>query len=177
MDKTWPNQTRTNGIKNSKNHGNFPFTEYFHLVSVNINSRWIPPEWSVGIVWIVLFLLSSIGSFLVWLEYANRKAEITVAALLYIVTLMLIGLWSPLFFGRHNLVLALVDLCFLFIAALVTTILFFRISKFAGVLMLPYTVWLVLPIAINTYIVMYNQPKGENSEELQNTTTTEQVSP
>jgi len=50
--------------------------------------------------------------------------------------------WSPVFFGMHQVVPALAILGTLFVLALITTILFARIRTFAAVLLLPYLAWI-----------------------------------
>jgi len=39
---------------------------------------------------------------------------------------------------------------------LVTTILFYKINKIAGLLLIPYLLWLCVAISLNSYIVAYN---------------------
>ena len=50
--------------------------------------------------------------------------------------------WSPVFFGMHLVVPALIIIGVLFALALLTTILFARIRVGAAVLLLPYLAWI-----------------------------------
>jgi tryptophan-rich sensory protein len=50
--------------------------------------------------------------------------------------------WSPVFFGMHQVMAALIILAILFVLALITVILFGRIRIGAALLLLPYLAWI-----------------------------------
>ena len=127
----------------------------------------------MAIVWTTLYTLSGTASYLVWLQHANRKVDIFYAFVCYIFSLVLIGFWYPLFFGyRHLTTLAFIDSCLLAIVVLITTILFFRISKAAGFLMLPYSLYLFFSAYLNAHIVIYNGEYQHLFETINSTITT-----
>ena len=49
--------------------------------------------------------------------------------------------WSAIFFGAHRIGLALADISFLVLLVLITTLLFWRRDRIAGLLFLPYLGW------------------------------------
>ncbi len=113
-----------------------------------------PPSWVFGPVWTTLYVLMGVAAWLVWRHYPCRG---TLPALtLFFVQLALNVAWSPLFFGLHNPTAALVDLAALWVALVATTVLFFRVSIAAGVLLLPYLVWTTFAAYLNIAIVALN---------------------
>lgn len=107
----------------------------------------MPPDRLFGIVWPVLFVL--IGFVLSLVVVARRAKGREVAIAVFALQFILALIWSPLFFGLHQVSMALTLIVILFFAALVTTILFFRIRPVAGLLLLPYLAWLGFACALN----------------------------
>ncbi len=110
-----------------------------------------PPNWIFGPVWTTLFVLMGIALFLVWQKkYAQKKIGLAVG--LFFVQLLLNTLWSIIFFGKHNIGGAFIEIIFLWLAIVATTIAFFKISKPAGYLLLPYIAWVSFAGYLN-YII------------------------
>jgi len=99
-----------------------------------------PPGALIGSVWSVLYLLMGIAAFLVWRKGLDQPAVRT-ALIIFVIQLALNALWSIIFFGQHQLLLALVEIVLLWLAILLTIIKFFPISPLAGWLMIPYILW------------------------------------
>jgi len=115
-----------------------------------------PPDWLFGPVWTILYLLMAISLFLVWnkgLEHPKVKLAIG----LFLLQLALNAAWTPLFFGFHLIFLALIDIVLLFIAILVTLLLFKNISLSAGMLLLPYLLWVGYATILNGSICYLNK--------------------
>ncbi len=116
-----------------------------------------PPSWVFGPVWTLLYLLMGISVFLVW----ENKSEITAmdrkrGLILFFVQLVLNMLWSIFFFGLHNPTLALYDIVALWIAILATMVSFYKISRTAMYLLLPYILWVSFAVYLNYSIVALN---------------------
>lgn len=111
-------------------------TWYAGIIKPDIN----PPAWVFAPVWTTLFALMGIAAFLVW-KHGLKRREVKIALTLFIVQLVLNMLWSVIFFGFHNPGGAFVELIFLWIAILVTIIIFAKISKPAAWLLVPYILW------------------------------------
>jgi len=114
-----------------------------------------PPEWFFAPVWVILYILMGISAFIVWQSSLARK-KIRIALSAFIIQLVLNAIWSPLFFGLHCLWGAFIDIILMWFAILATIIFFFRISKRAGCLLLPYIVWVTFAIVLNFYILILN---------------------
>ncbi|MEK7159830.1 MAG: TspO/MBR family protein [Patescibacteria group bacterium] len=99
-----------------------------------------PPSWIFGPVWTTLYLLMGIAAFIVWKKGLNRK-EVKVALAIFLVQLILNSFWSIIFFSWHNLTAALVEIIFLWLAIVANIIVFYKISKPAGWLLVPYILW------------------------------------
>lgn len=99
-----------------------------------------PPNWVFGPVWTFLFALMGIAAFLVWQKGLARK-DVRTALEIFVLQLMLNVLWSVIFFGQKNPGGAFLELLILWLTILATTILFWRISKFSGWLLVPYILW------------------------------------
>ena len=100
---------------------------------------WNPPGWIFGPVWTVLYILMGIAAWLVWKESGFPGAG--PALILFLVQLVLNGLWSFLFFGLRNPPAAFGDIVVLWLLILWVTLLFWRERPLAGILLLPYLGW------------------------------------
>lgn len=100
---------------------------------------WAPPAAVFGPVWSVLYALMGIAAWLVW--RCGGAFVIRGALTLFVVQLALNALWSWLFFGWHLGAPACADIVVLWGCILATLILFWRVQTLAGVLLLPYFLW------------------------------------
>ena len=124
-------------------------TWYPTLVKPSFN----PPGWLFGPVWTVLYIMMGLAAFVVW----RKRGEGRRAALwAFAVQLLLNALWSPAFFGLRSIALGLVVIVLLVIAIAVTTVLFFRQSRLAGFLMLPYLGWTAFATLLNVSFFVMN---------------------
>ena len=69
--------------------------------------------------------------------------------MLYGVQLALNAAWTPIFFGAHELGWALVEIAALWTAILLTLLSFWRVSRLAGWLFVPYLAWVTFATALN----------------------------
>lgn len=111
-----------------------------------------PPNWLFGPVWITLYLLMGISLYLVWVKKAEKKK----ALWLFGVQLALNAVWSPVFFGMQNIMLAFVVIVFLWLAIILTIIYFYKVSKKAAYLMLPYIIWVSFAAVLNLALWLLN---------------------
>jgi benzodiazapine receptor len=73
------------------------------------------------------------------------------------VQLVLNALWSVIFFGLESPLFGLIVIVALWVAILFTTLMFYRISRVAGVLMLPYLLWVTFAAVLNESIWLLNR--------------------
>jgi translocator protein len=109
---------------------------------------WTPPNWVFGPVWTTLYILMGIALFLVWREGLDRR-DVKFALLIFAVQLVLNILWSVVFFGLHSLLGGFIVIILLWIAILANIIAFYMISKPAGLILIPYIVWVSIASYLN----------------------------
>lgn len=115
-----------------------------------------PPAWVFGPVWTTLYALMGIAAFLVWRE-GTQKRSVRVALELFAIQLGLNTLWSILFFGLQNPGAAVVGIIFLWLAILATMISFYKVSKPAAWLLLPYLLWVSFASYLNIALWSLNR--------------------
>ncbi len=122
---------------------------------VEINKpEWNPPNWIFGPVWTTLYILMGIAIFLIWKKRAQYS--IALAMSFYVIQLLLNLLWSLLFFGLQNPQLAFFEVLILLSAIVITTVKFWKISKAAAILMIPYILWVSFASLLNFSIWQLN---------------------
>lgn len=114
---------------------------------------WNPPSWVFGPVWTFLYILMGLAARKIFL--ARPTPPLWVWGLFGLQLALNIA-WSPVFFGAKNPRAAWQILVLLVGAALATTIAFWRIDASAGAFLVPYMVWLLLALSLNTYIIKNN---------------------
>jgi benzodiazapine receptor len=114
-----------------------------------------PPNWVFSPVWISLFVLMGISLFLLW-EKTLHYPGVRTAMLWFAVQLGLNMLWSILFFGLKSPFLALIGIIVLWIAIFLTILKSFRVSKLAGMLLIPYLIWVSFAAGLNYSIWTIN---------------------
>ncbi len=114
----------------------------------------MPPGWLFGAAWTVLYILIAVAFAIVLNARGARGRGIAIA--LFLVQLIANFAWSPLFFGAHQVTLALALILFILAAAIATTIAFARVRRAAAWLMLPYLVWLGFASVLNWRIDALN---------------------
>jgi len=112
-----------------------------------------PPNWVFGVVWTILFFLMGVSLYLVWKETGKDKRR---AIIIFFIQLVLNLLWSILFFGLQNPLLALIEIVVLFIAILATIVSFLKINKTAAFLLLPYLAWVGFATVLNYFFYVLN---------------------
>jgi len=115
-----------------------------------------PPQWLFPIVWTILFLLMGTASYLV---YTSRTARWRVRRALGVYGLQLAVnfLWTLLFFNWQAYLAAFLFLLLLWALIWVTFLLFRRIRKTAGSLLLPYLVWVAFAGYLNLGVYLLNR--------------------
>ena len=114
-----------------------------------------PPSWIFGPVWTTLYLLMGIAAFLVWRKGLDRK-DVRKALGVFLIQLALNAIWSIIFFGLHSPFAALIDIVLMWLAIVWTMTLFYRISKPATWLLVPYILWVSFATYLNYSIWILN---------------------
>lgn len=116
---------------------------------------WTPPNNIFAPVWTVLYLMMALSSWLIFIHTASERIK-TAALALYLVQLCANALWSWLFFHKHRIFLAWLDLLLLLIVLTATFALFLTISPLAGGLIAPYLLWVAFAFLLNTALWIMN---------------------
>ncbi len=107
---------------------------------------WAPPGWVFGPVWTVLYLLMGTAAWLIARTRPHKGAN--AALLLYGVQLLLNALWTWLFFAWRRGDLAFAEILVLWVLVALTALSFWRIRRLAGVMLLPYLLWVSFATAL-----------------------------
>lgn len=119
-----------------------------------VKPSWQPPAWVFGPVWTVLYLLMAIAAWLVWRPAGARSAAAPLS--LFAIQLVLNVAWSWIFFYLQWPGWAVLELVVLWLAIAATTLAFYRRSKLAAALMLPYIGWVTFAGVLNFTIWRLN---------------------
>lgn len=112
-----------------------------------------PPAWIFGPVWTTLYLLMGISLWLIWKNDSKEKNR---AIWLFAVQLALNAIWSPIFFGVQSVSSALAIIVLLWIAIVLTILMFRKISKTAAWLLVPYIAWVSFASYLNYMLWVLN---------------------
>jgi tryptophan-rich sensory protein len=114
----------------------------------------MPPAWAFPVAWTILYIM--IGVALAIILHARGARGRGVAIGVFVAQLLLNYAWSPLFFAMHETKAALGLILAMLILAAAAAILFGRIRRTAGLLMLPYIAWLAFAAYLNYAIIELN---------------------
>jgi benzodiazapine receptor len=117
---------------------------------------WTPPSGIFAPVWISLYLMMGIAAFLVWRKGLGHDG-VRAALILFLIQLVLNTLWSAAFFGVPSPLAGLVVIIALWIAILATVMAFLRVSVGAGLLLVPYILWVSFAAVLNWSIFVLNR--------------------
>ncbi|KAK9845835.1 hypothetical protein WJX81_003848 [Elliptochloris bilobata] len=113
---------------------------------------WTPPGWVFGPVWTVLYTVMGLSAREVWKHTGLRGLPLT----LYAVQLALNFAWSPLFFMKHEIGLALADISALLGVLTATMVSFHKVSPAAAYALGPYFLWSSYAAALTASIYRHN---------------------
>ena len=128
-------------------------TWYPTLVKPSFN----PPNWIFAPVWTSLYVMMGVAAGLIWNQITTQKAAVTKALQIFAIQLVLNALWSYLFFGLHNLMLATIEVVLLWLMIFETYSQFAKINKTASYLMLPYLAWVSFASVLTASIWWLNR--------------------
>lgn len=114
-----------------------------------------PPDWLFAPVWTVLYLLM-IVSFVLFFKTGELNRKIVPISLFFIQLVLNLS-WSPIFFGLKNIKIALLVCIALVIFIFFTILSFYKYSKVAAVLLIPYFLWCCFALYLNFSIYWLNR--------------------
>ena len=137
------------------------------LAPSGANNRWYvaltkpemtPPDWAFPVAWTSIYVL--LGLALAMIIHARGSRMRGPAIISFVVALVANLIWSPLFFGMHQVFWSVVLIGIMFGLALIMTILFGRIRIGAALLLVPYLAWLIYA-GVLEYQIMQLNPGAE----------------
>jgi tryptophan-rich sensory protein len=114
-----------------------------------------PPGWLFPVVWTILFALMGISLYLV-INSGVSQDKLTPALTVFAIGLAFNFFWSIWFFNFGWYVFAFVWLLALWVIIIINAVLFYRISKPAGLLFIPYILWVTFAAYLNAAIAVLN---------------------
>lgn len=121
---------------------------------------WGPPNYLFGPVWTVLYTLMSVSAWLVWRQ--RDRVPVRRALTIYVVQLVFNAVWTPLFFGLYPAIgpvalwSALAVIAAIDVLVLLTMVRFWRVSKVAAWLLVPYWIWVLFATTLNAAVAALN---------------------
>ena len=115
-----------------------------------------PPNWLFSPVWITLYCMMGIALFLVYKKGLDAQG-VKIAIGLFVVQLIGNTLWSVLFFSLKLPLVAFLEIGVLWGLIGMTMIRFFKISTPAGLLLLPYFLWVSFASVLNFFLWSLNR--------------------
>lgn len=115
-----------------------------------------PPNWLFGPVWTALYICIAIAGGIIW-DKIDTNPVAKKAMLFFIIQLVLNTLWSFLFFGLKNPLIALLEIILLLLMIYETYMLFGKINKTASYLFIPYLLWVSFALFLNASIWWLNK--------------------
>lgn len=117
-----------------------------------------PPNWLFGPAWTTLYTLMGISFGLLWNKASKMGIKLfkLSASRLFLVQFILNLAWSTIFFTWHQIALALVEIIILWVLILLTIIHFYRFHKLAGILLIPYILWVSFATVLTGSIFYLN---------------------
>ncbi|MEY3355615.1 MAG: hypothetical protein RJB53_259 [Pseudomonadota bacterium] len=118
---------------------------------------WKPPDWAFGLIWTSVFVLIVIAGVLAWRKTHHPAQRVQIVAL-FAINSMLHMLWSMLFFTVKRPDWAMIELVFLWLSIAAIILTFWKISRLAAILLLPYIGWVTIAGFLNYANVQLNGP-------------------
>ena len=110
-----------------------------------------PPSWVFGPVWTTLYIFMSVAIWGAWNKSSDKKV-----LQVYFVHLFFNAMWSVIFFGFHQIFIALIDLGIILIFIIWLMKIYYKINKISFLLMIPYLLWSSYALILNTTIFYLN---------------------
>jgi benzodiazapine receptor len=110
-----------------------------------------PPSWVFAPVWTTLYILMSVAIWRIWIKFSDLKI-----LSIYFFHLLFNATWSVVFFGFHQIELALINLIIILIFIIVLMKIYLDKDKLSFSIMIPYLLWSSYALILNAAIVILN---------------------
>jgi len=114
-----------------------------------------PPDWLFRPVWTTLYILIGIAAYLVWIR-RDKIDHFPRTVAIYLIQLILNLGWSFIFFYLREVGFALAEIILLLVFIVINAAMFYKISKWAGLIFIPYFIWVSFATILTYNIFMLN---------------------
>ncbi|MGM9478808.1 TspO/MBR family protein [Pedobacter sp. GSP4] len=114
-----------------------------------------PPNWLFAPVWTTLYVLIGIAAYLVWIR-RDKIVHFPRTVAIYLIQLILNLAWSFIFFYLHEIGFAMAEIILLLIVIIINATIFYRINKWAGLIFIPYILWVSFASFLTYNILILN---------------------
>lgn len=121
------------------------------IYDVIIKPEISPPKIVFPIVWTILYILMGISNYII-----NKDNKKEVSNLIYYISLAINLIWPIIFFNTQEYLISLLIIIILIIFVALTIIEYFKTSKIAGYLQIPYILWLLFALYLNYQVLILN---------------------
>ena len=121
---------------------------YSQLVKSNLN----PPDWIFAPVWTALYLMMTLA---IWFFWHSKNRDMN-TVYIYFIHIIFNTTWSIIFFGYHQIFLAMIVLMILIFLIIILFIRFKRVNFVSAYLMIPYLLWCCYALFLNLNILLLN---------------------
>lgn len=118
---------------------------------------WKPPDWAFGVIWTSVFVLIVTAAVIAW-RRTWQPSERRIILVLFAINSALHIIWSGLFFALKRPDWSMIELVFLWLSIAAIIAYFWRISRLASMLLLPYITWVTIAGFLNYANVQLNGP-------------------
>lgn len=118
---------------------------------------WTPPDWVFPVTWMVLYVCMAAA--------AARVASLPdngIAMAFWAMQIAFNGLWTPVFFGLRKIRLGMAVVSVLWASVLCTLIALWQVDLIAGLLFVPYLIWVTIASALNAAVWRLNPDEARN---------------
>ncbi len=114
--------------------------------------RWTPPDWMFPVAWSVLYICMSLAAMRVAIA-----GDSGLALALWSAQIAFNTLWTPVFFGLKRIGAAMGVMVALWSSVAATMVAFWQVDLIAGLLFVPYLVWVTVAGALNFSVWRLNR--------------------
>lgn len=116
---------------------------------------WTPPDWVFPVTWTVLYICMAVAG-----ARAAMADNNGIAMALWAVQIAFNGLWTPVFFGLRNIRMGMFLIGVLWLIVFSTMLALWQVDTIAGMLFVPYLVWVSIAAALNAAVWNLNREEA-----------------
>lgn len=118
-----------------------------------IKPQYSPPDWIFAPMWSILYIFIFTSLAL----YINAISEDKkIGYIFFAIQMFLNIIWTPVFFAMQNIKGGLIIIVWLNIFVILTILEFFKVSKIAALLLIPYLIWILFAAYLNLQYLILN---------------------